>query len=191
MGSRARAPYAWGMRPGELDAPSPCDAQPGTWDAALFRAIDIDAPPEVTFRWLCQLRVAPYSYDWIDNGGRRSPPALTPGLEQLEVGQRVMSIFELVDFEAPRHLTLRLRRPRAIAVFGPLVCSYVVTERPDGRSRLLAKLLIQWPRKLPWSAMRHVLPWGDLIMMRKQLRTLRHHAESTAARATRVSRQLR
>jgi hypothetical protein len=70
------------------------------------RAVDIEAPAPVTFRWLRQLRVAPYSYDWIDNRGRTSPRVLTPGLDRLEAGQ-AFEVGTLVDFARDEHITIR------------------------------------------------------------------------------------
>jgi hypothetical protein len=91
----------------------PCDRYLSPFDGAYFRAVAVHAPAPVVFRWLCQLRVAPYSYDWIDNFGRQSPRQLIAGLENLKVGQSVMTIFQLVDFEPNRHVTLLLATERA------------------------------------------------------------------------------
>jgi len=172
---------SWGVTAAERSQPFPCDTRcPGS-DEALFRGVGVAAPAEVVFRWLCQLRVAPYSYDWLDNGGRRSPPILTPGLEQLAVGQRVMSIFDLVAFEPGRSITLVNRtRGGARAVFGEVWVSYRVVPG-DGRScRLLAKLLVRYPRgPLGW-ILRGLLPPGDLVMMRRQLLNLKTLAERDA-----------
>ena len=68
-----RAVYTWGSTPGERDDAFACDRLVPHADDILFRAVDVAAPAAVVFRWLCQLRVAPYSYDKLDNGGRRSP----------------------------------------------------------------------------------------------------------------------
>jgi len=172
--------HTWGSTPTERAQLFPCDQYLPNAESVYFRAVDVQASPHIVFRWLCQLRVAPYSYDWLDNGGRQSPRKLTPGLENLEVGQRVMSIFKLVEFEQDRHLTLVMATSRAIAMFGEIAGSYVIFPQTDQICRLVAKLLVRYPRKSFWSFMRWFLPWGDLVMMRKQLLTLKHLAESQA-----------
>jgi len=169
--------YTWGSTPRERSAPFPCDAYLPDADAVLFRAADVGAPPQVLFRWLCQLKVAPYSYDLLDNLGRRSPRALTPGAEDLERNQRVMTIFRLAEFERGVHLTLTLASPRGVAVFGDIALSYVVVPGSEACCRLVVKMLVRYPRRPPWSWMRWFLPWGDLLMMRKQILTLKRLAE--------------
>jgi hypothetical protein len=165
--------HDWGSTAAEREQSFPCDDLLKTPDDVLFRAIDVDATPAVTFRWLCQLRTAPYSYDWIDNLGRTSPRTLTPGLEHLAVGQTVMTVFELVDFEIPRHLTIRNRRGRSL--FGDFACTYLVAPRSPARSRIVVKLLVRYPG-LRWLA-EPLFPLADLVMMRKQLLTLKQLAE--------------
>jgi len=155
----------------------PADAHLDDPDDVLFRAVDVDAPGEVVFRWLCQLKLAPYSYDWIDNLGRRSPRELVPGVARLAVGQRFI-IFTLVEFEPGRHITLVLRKN---AAFGDVAFTYLVVPVTADRSRLVVKLLVRYPRTPVWGfAARRVLPAGDLIMMRRQLLTFKKLAEATA-----------
>jgi hypothetical protein len=100
---------------------------------------------QIVFHRLCQLRVAPYSYDWIDNFGWQSPRELIGGLDRLEVGQRVMSIFRLVEFEVDRHLTIVLARKRSRAIFGEIAGSYVILPKTERCCRLVVKLLVRYP----------------------------------------------
>ena len=130
------------------------------------------------FRWLCQLRAAPYSYDWLDNAGRRSPQRLTPGLDALEVGQRFQRIFELVEFDPDRQITLRPRDAGlALRLFGSVAVTYLVAADSPGTTRLLAKICVRYRRGVSGWFMRVLLPWGDLIMMRRQLLNLKRLAE--------------
>jgi hypothetical protein len=88
---------------------------------ALHTRRGVESPPETVFRWLCQRKVAPYSYDWIGNPGRRSPRSLTPEVDRLEPGQEFL-VFWLVEFEQNRHIT-GVVLPRAKRVFGRLAIS--------------------------------------------------------------------
>ena len=168
---------SWGSTATERAGSYPCDRLIEHPDGVVFRAVDIAAPPALVFRWLCQLRIAPYSYDWIDNLGRRSPARLHEGLDQLEVGQRFMTIFRLVTFEHGRSITL----DSTTALFGRVVGSYVVVPAGADHSRLVVKLLLATRRTLWGTIMRALLPPGDLVMMRKQLLTLKALAERDTA----------
>lgn len=182
---RMSVAYTWNSTVDERAAAYACDGMLDRTDAALFRALTIEAPVAVVFRWLCQLRTAPYSYDWIDNLGRTSPEELTPGLEQLAVGQPIVTIFDLVSFEKDRQITLKLR-PRRVsrALFGDLTVTYAVSTESEA-TRLIAKLAVRYPsRPIGW-VMRLLLPCGDLVMMRKQFLNLKRLSERDAKRCER------
>ena len=170
----------WGTAPEERRLAFPCDKLISQPEASLYRGVTIKASPATVFRWLCQMRAAPYSYDWIDNSGKQSPRALTPGLDILTVGQDVMRIFSLVEFEQGRHLTIRMKpHSSASKTFGDIGVSYFITPNTENSCRLLVKLVATYPRGLKGQVMRALLPWGDLIMMRRQLLNFKQLAEGT------------
>jgi hypothetical protein len=169
----------WGSTVQERQLDFACDRLVAEPNDPLYRALTVNAPRELLFRWLCQLRTAPYSYDWIDNLGRQSPRSLTPGLDRLQVGQRIMTFFRLAAFAPDRHITAVLDRLNAL--FGDLAITYLIVPEADERCRLIVKVAVAYPRTPVGAAMRGLLPPGDLVMMRKQLLTLRKLAERDAA----------
>jgi hypothetical protein len=174
--SASSAARTWGSTAADRARSFPADRFVREAVDVYFRAVEVAAPAPVVFRWLCQLRVAPYSYDLLDNLGRRSPRTLTPGLERLELGQRFMTIFELVDFEPDRQITLRIARLQRL--FGRAAVTYTAVPVDEDRCRLVVKLVIdgRGPRAAR-SLRRELMPFGELVMMRRQLLTLRDLAE--------------
>jgi hypothetical protein len=175
------ASATWGTTAAERALPFPCDRLIPAPDAALYRGVSVAAPAAVVYRWLCQLRVAPYSYDWIDNLGRQSPRRLTPGLDDLAVGQEVMRIFTLAGFERNRHLTIRTKPQITILqLVEDLAGTYLVVPAEGDTCRLLVKLVVRYPPGLAGRLAGWFLPWGDLVMMRRQLLNLKKLAERSA-----------
>ena len=174
----------WGSSSDERQARFPCDDLGFAHDETFHRAVDVAAPPALVFRWLAQLRVAPYSYDWLDNFGRRSPPELVAGIDQLAPGQRVMTIFRIVAFTPDKDLTIALASRAGRALMGDFAGTYRVEARRNGETRLVARILVAYPRGWYGRVLRTLVPYADFIMFRKQLLTLRRYAERDARRAT-------
>ena len=151
----------------------------------FFRGVRVAAPKEMIFRWMCQLRVAPYSYDWVDNAGRQSPRVPTPGAARLTVGQRTLIIFRIAEFTDGESITLRVA-PIWRWLWGDVTCTYKVLDNGDGTCGLyLALAASSVPGKIMgptglFYIRKFFFPWGELMMVRKQLLTLKMLSERQA-----------
>jgi hypothetical protein len=165
----------WGVSRSETLRAYPCDDFIASPTLQAWRGVFVEAPAEAVWPWVAQVRLAPYSYDWIDNRGRRSPRELA-GLPEPQAGDSFTTVAgrpvgRIVSVDQGRQLTGNI---------GDVFMSYVLVPRePDG-TRLLLKVVARTTR---WAALG--LSVGDLIMARRQLLNLkqlaeRHHRQNPA-----------
>jgi hypothetical protein len=167
----------WGTSEEECAMSFPCDSYVEPPVVSYYRSIDVLAPPELVYRWLCQIRIAPYSYDWFDNFGRQSPRQLTPGLEQLSVGQALLVMFRIVEFAENEHITV-LGETFEWFTGQQLAMTYRVVPRTTNSCRIITKLSGHYGpdtvlKRLRWE----YAPICELPLMRKQLRSMKLLAE--------------
>jgi hypothetical protein len=174
-----RPPWNWNATDDERAQRYPCDDLMPEPEFAFYRAVDVAASPALVYRWLQQLRIAPYSHDWADNFLLPSPPRLSPRAATIAVGQRVMHVLRIAAFEPGRSLTCVVANGAGRALLGNLAGTYTVTPAGAG-TRLFVKVNAIYPRGLYGRAVRPVMPWVDYAMMRKQLERLKTYAERDA-----------
>lgn len=158
----------WGVTDAEVARRYPCDEFVTSPAVQAWRGVTVHAPVERVWPWVAQIQLAPYSYDWIDNRGRRSPRELRGGPDP------VVGAHFTTAVTGPVGRVLRVTAPteytgRILGVF----ISYVLVADGDD-TRLLMKLVAARGRVLA-----PALCLGDLVMARRQLLNLKHLAEST------------
>jgi hypothetical protein len=163
----------WGVTQVETTRWYPCDDLVPSPVLQVWRGVTARARREYVWPWVSQIRLAPYSYDWIDNFGRRSPQNLR-GLPEPVVGESFTAALggrrfgRIVAVEPGDHLT---------ATIIGAVMSYVLVSLDDGQqTRLLLKIVTRGGRLVA-----PLLSLGDLIMARRQLLNLAALAERTAS----------
>jgi hypothetical protein len=162
----------WGVTPSEVGRHYPCDDIVPEPVFQAWRGVTVRAAPEAVWPWVAQIRLAPYSYDWIDNLGRRSPRQLR-GLPEPEAGQPFTTAFG--GRPAGRILAVTPGEQLTARIMGTIM-SYVLVPAPDAQAtRLLLKILAARVR-----AFAPLLSVGDLVMARRQLLNLARLAERGA-----------
>jgi hypothetical protein len=159
----------WGVTLAETRRRYPCDDLVPDPALAAWRGVTVRAAAQQVWPWVAQIRLAPYSYDWVDNLGRQSPQQLR-GLPDPVVGEAFTT-------------ALRGRATGRIAAVIPgehltgeimgAVMSYVLVSE-GSQTRLLLKLVTRRGR-----AIAPLVSLGDLVMSRRQLLNFARLAEQT------------
>lgn len=164
----------WGVSDAETRRRYPCDDLVTVPTLQAWRGVSVQAPVEAVWPWVRQIRLAPYSYDWIDNLGRRSPRELAD-LADPVAGDRFTSsggrgVGRVLSADPPHQLT---------ATIMGAVMSYLLVPGERGSTRLLLKVVAR-PRRGTAVG----LCVGDLLMARRQLLNLKALAERDQHRGT-------
>jgi hypothetical protein len=150
--------------------------------------VTIEATPEQIWPWIVQLgwgRAGWYSYDWVDNGGKRSSWEIMDEHQHLEIGSQFpMSPWTAMycrDFEAPRWLLMRMGDKEGTRDIGSFL--YYLDPIDEKQTRLLIRMRdkYRWLNP-PILLMQLAVDVGDIIFQRKHLLGLKARAERMALR---------
>ncbi|MGF9760032.1 hypothetical protein AAII07_33040 [Microvirga sp. 0TCS3.31] len=168
----------WGVTDAEVRRPYGCDAFVTAPTLQAWRGVTVRAAPATVWARVRQVRLAPYSYDLVDNLGRRSPRDL------LDVPEpRVGDAFtRALGRDQGRVVAVEPGRELTATIMGAHL-SYAVLPR-ESDVRIVLKVVARTSR---WLA--PVLSVGDLVMARKQLLTLKALAEADQRRTGAGSRR--
>ena len=156
---------------------------------SFTHAITIRRRWQDVWPWLAQMgagsRAGWYSYDWLDNGRRRSADRIVPRLQSIAVGALFPAIpgatsaFHVLSLEAGQYLVLGVRPASGAA---PIVTwSFVLDARADGSTRLIVRA--RGGREYPFYGLpawigKPIIRLVHFIMERKQLHGIASRAEA-------------
>jgi len=155
--------------------------------ASLTHAITIDRSPQDVWPWLAQMgadRGGWYSYDTVDNGGRRSAERILPEFQTIAEG----TLFPAVPGATDGFFVLREYPPHVLVLGvrssnGAQLVTWAFELRESGRSR--TRLVVRARggpgyrfRGLPMWMITRIVPIVHFVMQRKQLLGIARRAEN-------------
>ncbi|HEY2273111.1 MAG TPA: hypothetical protein VGH30_10070 [Jatrophihabitantaceae bacterium] len=161
----------WGVTEDDVARHYSCDDLVPAPVLQVWRGVTVHAGADAVWPWVTQIRLAPYSYDWIDNRGRHSPQQLR-GLSEPSPGEHFTTV------GGTRPLGRILTVDPGVQLTGRIagaVMSYALVPAAES-TRLLLKVVFARCR---YSA--RLLCVGDLVMARRQLLNLKRLAEQSSA----------
>ena len=179
----------------ERISPLPGDSLIAHAAQALTYAITVACPPHEVWPWLAQMgsgsRAGWYSYDGIDNGGRRSIDRILRKLQDVAVGTTFPPLpgiddgLTVVQFEREANLVLAWRSDRQ----GPprITWAFVLESRRPAETRLIVRAratYITRAEAVPFWMAWPFVHCGHFLMQRKQLLGIADRAERIASPGT-------
>ena len=156
---------------------------PASLPVGRLRSIEISAGRSHVFSWLSQLRIAPYSYDYIDNRGRRSPYFIVRNLPSIKNGTHCLLAFHIHAFKENSFLVCRFCEPINPPLHMFLKGLYIEyrLEEHSGNTRLWCKVLGFVNRGIVSRTAFLMILGINRIMLRRQLKNIKKLSEKLAA----------
>ena len=159
--------------------------------ATLTHAITIRAAAEAVWPWLVQMgagsRAGWYSYDFLDNGRRRSATRIVPELQHITLG----TLFPAMPGVTEGFVVLLVEPPRSLVVGWPgpdrrptVTWAFVLEPRGDA-TRLIVRVRAGQPyrfHQLPAWLSVPLIRLVHFVMQRKQLLEISRRVESSTGR---------
>lgn len=167
----------WGATDNEIEGVVVGDDLCPNAHVSATRSITLSAPPEQVFPWIRQMgfgRAGWYSYDWIDNLGRKSATRIHEEWQHVNSGDLIPAgpiSFVAAIVEPPTAFILEIKSGKPASPWLHFTLAYEL--RPDGvNTRLVTRMRSKI--SLPGGSLfeRLILGPGDGVMVRRQLLTL-------------------
>jgi hypothetical protein len=164
----------WGATAEEISSSMVGDDLCSDATVVATRSITIGAAPQEVFPWIRQMgfgRGGWYSYDWLDNLGRKSASTIHDEWQSVEAGDKIPSgpisfIAAIVD--APRHFVLEIQSLGKKSPKLHFTLAYELRDNPQG-TRLVTRMRSRINLPLGSLFEKLILAPGDGIMLRRQL----------------------
>ena len=173
----------WGATPEEIQSSVVGDDLCSNASLIATRSITISAPPQDVFPWIRQMgfgRAGWYSYDWLDNLGRKSATTILDEWQTVEAGDTVPSgpiSFTAAIVEAPQHFVLEIKSLGKKSPKLHFTLAYELRDDPHG-TRLVTRMRSHISVPLGSLIEKLVLGPGDGLMLRRQLLTISKNASN-------------
>lgn len=164
----------WGATAEERGSALPGDDLVADPAFSATRSISLAASADEVFGWLAQMgmgRAGWYSYDLLDNLGRRSATELHPEWQVQAVGDEVPGgplSFTVTHLERPRHLVIAIRDAGGLGHRCDFSLAYRLDPATDGGTRLVSRARAS-VRGVGGAPLGWLLGAGDGFMVRRQL----------------------
>ena len=164
----------WGATAEEINSSVVGDDLCSDATVVATRSITIGAAPQEVFPWIRQMgfgRAGWYSYDWLDNLGRKSATTIHDEWQSVAAGDKIPSgpisfIAAIVD--APRHFVLEIQSLGKKSPKLHFTLAYELRDDPQG-TRLVTRMRSRVNLPLGSLFEKLILGPGDGIMLRRQL----------------------
>jgi len=153
--------------------------------AQLTHATTIAAPPADVWPWLVQMgcqRAGWYSWDRLDNAGKPSADQILPELQRLAVGDVLpwrpegSDGFKVLRIDPEHLLVLQSLGPQFEGTW-----AFVLEPLSGDRTRLVVRYRAAFPPSTRMAVTLRLMSGVHAFMERKQLRTIKAHAERMRA----------